>query len=348
MLDRVLITVARHARFMPESVLRGLFACAADVCWLLGIGGVRQLERNLRHVMNARQPGAATAPQTDDIAVPHRQLRRLSWRGMRSYFAYFSEAMTVGARSEGQLRARVRGDGPGLRSLVAYVHDSNGSAPLAIGHQGNWDYAGFWANYDLAPVTTVAEKLRNQELLDTFVRIRKLLGITVLLTGHKGLTAQLEEALAQPKVIVPLLADRDLSRHGEFVSAFGSLIRVARGPATLALDTGLPLYVANVFRERLHGERRRQARSRYGYVCHIEGPLDIDQYRSLPREQALRAISQAWVGVWSAQIAQHPEDWHMLQPIFLEDLDLTRLADVPQDVLAALEPAAANGNNTRL
>jgi KDO2-lipid IV(A) lauroyltransferase len=266
---------------------------------------------------------------------------------MRSYFSYFSEAMTVGARSEQQLHARVRGDGPGLQSLIAYVHDSTGSAPLAIGHQGNWDYAGFWAHQDLAPVTTVAEKLNNQELLDTFVSIRELLGITVVLTGQKGLTAQLEKALEKPNVVVPLLADRDLSRHGEFVSAFGSTIRVARGPATLALDTELPLYVANVFRERLHGGRRRQAKSRYGYVCRIEGPLDIDRYRSLPREQAIRAISQAWVDVWSAQIAQRPEDWHMLQPIFLEDLDLARLADVPQDIVAAMARDNANANNRR-
>jgi KDO2-lipid IV(A) lauroyltransferase len=259
---------------------------------------------------------------------------------MRSYFSYFSEAMTVGARSEQQLHARVRGDGPGLQSLIAYVHDSTGSAPLALGHQGNWDYAGFWAHHDLAPVTAVAERLGDRKLLDAFVHIRELLGIRVVLTGQKGLTAQLKDSLGKPNVLVALLADRDLSRHGEFVEAFGSIIRVARGPAILALDTGLPLYVANVFREPLHGDRRRQARSRYGYVCRIEGPVDIERYRSLPREQAIRAISQDWVDVWSAQIARHPEDWHMLQPIFLEDLDPSRLSDVPQDILARIKTAA--------
>lgn len=332
MLNSVLIGIARHARFIPEPLLRGLFACTADVCWLLGIGGVRQLERNLRHVLGTNQ--------TNGNLMSQRHVRRISRRGMRSYFSYFSEAMTVGARSEQQLHARVRGDGPGLQSLIAYVHDSTGSAPLALGHQGNWDYAGFWAHHDLAPVTAVAERLGDRKLLDAFVHIRELLGIRVVLTGQKGLTAQLKDSLGKPNVLVALLADRDLSRHGEFVEAFGSIIRVARGPAILALDTGLPLYVANVFREPLHGDRRCQAGSRYGYVCRIEGPVDIERYRSLPREQAIRAISQDWVDVWSAQIARHPEDWHMLQPIFLEDLDPSRLSDVPQDILARIKTAA--------
>ncbi|MCI1798335.1 MAG: phosphatidylinositol mannoside acyltransferase [Bifidobacterium tibiigranuli] len=354
MLDRVLIAIARNARFIPESLLRGLFACAADICWLFGVGGVRQLERNLRHVLGAAgtdnagisNAGTGTS-QSGDVhqaggtTVSRRRLRQVSRRGMRAYFAYFSEAMTVGARSEQQLRARVRGDGPGLQGLIAYVHDSTGSAPLALGHQGNWDYAGFWAHHALAPVTAVAERLGNQKLLDTFVHIRESLGMRIVLTGQKGITAQLREQLTKPNVVVALLADRDLSRHGEFVTAFGSTIRVARGPATLALDTGLPLYAVNVFRERLHGDQRRKAKSRYGYVCWFEKPIDIDRYRSLPREEAIRAISQAWVDVWAAQITRHPEDWHMLQPIFLEDLDLSRLSDVPDDILAKIAGNAA-------
>ena len=54
----------------------------------------------------------------------------------------------------------------------------------------------------------------------------------------------------------------------------------------------------------------------------------------LEREAAIHAISQAWVDVWARGIAAHPEDWHMLQPIFLEDLDLSRLKDVPEQIAA--------------
>lgn len=203
-----------------------------------------------------------------------------------------------------------------------------------MGHQGNWDYDGFWAQFDVAPVTTVAEKLANREMLDAFVSIREHLGMTIFLTGTPKLTERLEEALRTPHTLVPLLADRDLSRHGEFVNAFGSFIRVARGPAAIAFDTGTPLFVVNTYREKLSGERRRLARTPYGYVCEVSGPIDVERYRSMPREEAIRCICQDWVDIWARGIAAHPEDWHMLQPIFLEDLDMERLKDVPEELRA--------------
>lgn len=75
-----------------------------------------------------------------------------------------------------------------------------------MGHQGNWDYDGFWAQFDVAPVTTVAEKLANREMLDAFVSIREHLGMTIFLTGTPKLTERLEEALRTPHTLVPLLA----------------------------------------------------------------------------------------------------------------------------------------------
>ena len=118
-----------------------------------------------------------------------------------------------------------------------------------MGHQGNWDYAGYWARLEVAPVVTVAERLANDELLHTFVDIRERLGMRILLTGQHDLTGRLRNVLLDSTVVVPLLADRDLSRHGVFVHAFDSVIGVARGPAALAYDTGNPLYVVNLYRE---------------------------------------------------------------------------------------------------
>lgn len=320
MLDRLLILVAKQARYIPEWLIRSVFACAADISWFLRIGGVSQLEKNLMRVLRFQ---AEHTSDSEEISRAH--LRKVSKQAMRSYFAYFAEAMSVHARSEEQLLARIRGDGDGFESLSHFTRVQGGSAPLALGHQGNWDYAGFWAHHAIAPVTTVAEKLQNEELLHTFVSLRERLGMTILLTGQGGLIAQLENALRTPETIVPLLADRDLSRHGEFVSAFGSTIRVARGPATLAFDTHLPLYVVALHRERLQGARRKTAGVAYGYVCDIRGPVDVEQYYAFPREQAIHSISQAWVDVWQHTVGEHPEDWHMLQPIFLEDLDEKRL-----------------------
>lgn len=333
MFDRLLVFLASHPRVLPERVVRGLFLLAADAVWLCRAGSVRQLERNLAHVIawgDAMREGG----EPDARAVDRKRLRTVSRQGMRSYFTYFSEAMTVGARTEDQLAARIRGDGDGLDAAIEILGREDGRATIALGHQGNWDYDGFWGSRTLAPVTTVAERLGDERLLETFVRIRERLGIDILLTGTPHLTRRLEAILKGSRVVLPLLADRDLGRNGEFVRAFGSTIRVARGPATLAYDTGSPLFVANTFREPLDGERGRRAGTSHGYVCRVSGPVDVDAYRALPREQAIHAISQAWVDVWARGIADAPQDWHMLQPIFLEDLDLERLRDVPSAVMA--------------
>lgn len=331
MFDSLLSALAQHAHRIPESAVRGVFTVAADAAWLVHTSSVQQLERNLRHVVASSHSGQSPQP---------RELRRLSRIGMRSYFQYFAEAMTVAGRSESVLRARIRGTGDGLESLRRHTATDGkaSSAPIAIGHQGNWDYAGFWAKYSVAPVVTVAEHLANEELLRTFVQIREHLGIRVLLAGSGHLTTRLESSMREDTpVVVPLLADRDLSRHGEFVDAFGSIIRVARGPAALAYDTGQPLYVVNMYRERLSGARRKAAHAKYGYVVDIHGPVDIEEFRSMPRDEAIHHISQAWVDVWAKGIAQHPCDWHMLQPIFLQDLDPSRLAHVPDNIADAIK-----------
>lgn len=328
MTDKLLILAARLAPHVPEGLVRALFLAAADVVWALRVGGVGQLERNLAHVLAAR----------DGARPSRRVVRRLSRRAMRSYFTYFSEAMTLEAVDDATLAARVRGGGPFLRELLDDA--ARTSLPAVLGHQGNWDYAGFWSHGNLLPVTTVAERLSNEELLGIFLDVRRRAGIDILVTGTPHLTDRLKDVMrGEERRLVPLLADRDLSRHGEFVDAFDSVIRVARGPATLCFDLGLPLYVVNVHRERLSGERRRRARTPYGYVIDITGRIDPAGYRGMEREAALRAISQEWVRIWERGVMEHPEDWHMLQPVFLEDMNPTRLKNVPDDVAARIRGA---------
>ena len=254
--DRLLIFLAQHARLVPERLLRGLFLAAADLCWLFRIGGVRQLERNLAHVM----------PEAD-----HRSLRRTSRQGMRSYFVYFVEALTVGARTKEQLLARIHGGGNAYPS-PAKTDIGLRSLPIGMGHQGNWDYAGFWACSTVGQVTTVAERLRDQGMLNTFADIRRRLGMNILLTGEPDITGRLTTLLRKPDQVVPLLADRDLSRRGVFVQAFDSWIRVAAGPAVIALDARLPLYTVNMHREKLTGSAADRPRPPTAMSARWTGP----------------------------------------------------------------------------
>jgi KDO2-lipid IV(A) lauroyltransferase len=56
-------------------------------------------------------------------------------------------------------------------------------------------------------------------------------------------------------------------------------------------------------------------------------------------------MTQQVAAVWAAGIAQHPEDWHMLQKVFTADLDAARLP-APQPAATADNTAVNGPENT--
>src|SRR5690606_30163606 len=126
---------------------------------------------------------------------------------------------------------RVVGDGPVRQALA------EGRSVIAfLGHLGNWDMAGAWCTQNLGPVVTVAERLKPEQVFQDFLAFRESLGMTIIpLTGGGDVFARLTEATKQT-AIIPLLADRDLTRSGIEVDFAGDRSRVAVGPAALAHD----------------------------------------------------------------------------------------------------------------
>jgi len=296
----------RNAHRVPDPLLRGLFDVIADGAWLLRGGGVRQLERNLARV----RPGAAP-----------RELRRLSRAGMRSYMRYYREAFTLPAWTPAQVEARVRI--VGYENLTAHL-DGDRSPVLALSHQGNWDLAGAFATGHIAPVLTVAERLEPDELFQEFLAFRTSLGLEILALGDGDVFRDLVRGASRPGVLIPLLADRDLTHRGIEVDLFGHRARVAAGPAALAVSTGAPLVPAGIHYERLRGARRRAAGSPWGIVIHFYPRVEIPE--DVPRSQRVAAATQSWVDALSVALREHPEDWHMLQKVFVDDLDPDRYA----------------------
>ncbi|MPV37745.1 phosphatidylinositol mannoside acyltransferase [Georgenia subflava] len=308
-MTKVFMLAKSGVEHLPEPVARGLFTAVADVVWLTRTGGLAQLERNLARVR----------PDLD-----RRGLRQLSRAGIRAYLRYYCEAFQLPRLSADQLRARVRatGDGP-LRETFA----DGGSVVAALGHNGNWDLAGAWATKELAPVVTVAEHLEPEELFQDFLDFRTSLGMTIIpMDRGSGVFRQLIRHTRGSASIVPLLADRDLSASGVEVDLFGHRARVAAGPAALSLATGAPLHATMIRHERLTGARRRAAGSRWGIVIEFSERLDVAGETPDGEPLDVATLTQRWVDALGAGIARHPADWHMLQKVFLDDLDAGRLA----------------------
>ena len=103
--------------------------------------------------------------------------------------------------------------------------------------------------------------------------------------------------------LVALVADRDLSRTGIDVDFFGGPSRMPAGPALLALKTNAPLITA--------------------FVSYTESGIHIDfKLIILPstgsEEDKVSEIVAMTAKHFEEGISEHPEDWHMLQRIWID------------------------------
>lgn len=294
---------------LPEPVVSAVLLVAADLAWLRGGGGVRRLRANIARV----RPEAG-----------RRELSRLTREGMRNYLRYFGEMFRIDRWTAEQIDARVRAVG----ADVPLAEVSAGRAVvLVLGHQGNWDLAGAWASRHLAPAIAVAERLEPPELFDEFVRMRAAIGIDIIpLDRGSDVFRRLVGIVRAGNALVPLLADRDLTSSGVEVDLCGHRARVAAGPAAIAVSTGTMVVPTTLRHERLRGRRLREARSRWGLVVTFHPPVEVPEDGS--NAQKVATVTQAWVDVLGADIAEFPTHWHMLQKVFVADLDPARYTAV--------------------
>ncbi|QIY54545.1 phosphatidylinositol mannoside acyltransferase [Streptomyces sp. RPA4-5] len=275
---------------LPEGAAVRLGRRIADIAWKRRGKGVLRLESNLARVV--------------PDATPQR-LAELSRAGMRSYMRYWMESFRLPAWSKDRIRAGFTPED--VHHLEEGLKSDRGVI-LALPHMGNYDLAGAWVTTKLGvPFTTVAQRLKPETLYDRFVAYREGLGMEVL--PHTGGTAfgTLARRL-RAGGLVCLVADRDLSASGIEVKFFGEATKMPAGPAVLAVQTGAMLLPVTlwyddtpVMRGRVHPE--------------IEVP------ETGTRAEQAAQMTQALADAFASGIADHPEDWHMLQRLWLADLE---------------------------
>jgi len=285
----------RAVRMLPEPMAARLFRLIADRTTARNGKGVRQLRKNLRRVVGPEP----TEEQLDQLVAD----------GMRSYCRYWMEAFRLPSYSRDDLLSRFHLDGT---EAFDEARDSGRGAIVAIPHSGNWDWAGAWVSAKGWEVTTVAERLKPEAVFDQFLDYRRKLGMRIEphVGGDRPVQAVLSEALAKGHV-VPLVADRDLSSGGIEVEFFGEKTRMPAGPAMLAIRTKAPLYTVV-----LHNTGPTTSRGA------VIGPIDVPSEGSLT--ERLSTTMQRVADRFAEGIARQPEDWHMLQKLWLADLPAHR------------------------
>ncbi|WP_371551080.1 phosphatidylinositol mannoside acyltransferase [Streptomyces sp. NBC_00554] len=278
---------------LPEPVAVRLGRTIADIAWKKRGKGVRRLESNYARVV--------------PDATPER-LAELSRAGMRSYLRYWMESFRLPAWSKERVKTGFEvKDEHYLTDGIA----SDKGVILALPHMGNWDLAGAWVTTKLeTPFTTVAERLKPESLYDRFVAYREGLGMEVL--PHSGGTAfgMLARRLRDGGLVC-LVAERDLSASGVEVEFFGEATRMPAGPALLAQQTGALLLPVTLWYDDSPVMQGR-----------IHPPVEVPGTGT--RAEKTSAMTQALADAFATGIAEHPEDWHMLQRLWLKDLDPER------------------------
>ncbi|MEH3133277.1 MAG: phosphatidylinositol mannoside acyltransferase [Mycolicibacterium neoaurum] len=277
-------------RAMPEFAARNMFDAGA--LYAARGGGPAQLRKNLARV----------------IGVPPAQVPdSLVRASLASYGRYWREAFRLPSMDHVAVAARVQDRVAGHHHVETALQAGRGVV-LALPHSGNWDIAGVWLTNTYGRFATVAERLKPESLYQRFVDYRESLGFEVLpLTGGARPPAEVLADRLRDNGLVCLMSDRDLTRSGVQVEFFGEATRLPGGPARLACETGAALLPVHTWFEN------------DGWGLRIHAPLNTSS-------GDIGAITQELARHFQSGIAEHPADWHMLQPQWLADLSAERRA----------------------
>ncbi|MFD3698710.1 phosphatidylinositol mannoside acyltransferase [Streptomyces sp. NPDC058646] len=274
---------------LPEPAAVALGRRIADFAWKRRGKSVLRLESNLARVVPDAGP---------------ERLRELSQAGMRSYMRYWMESFRLPTMDPRRFGSDVEmQDDHILREALA----SGRGVVVALPHLANWDLAGAWATGHIGvPFTTVAERLKPESLYDRFVAYRESLGMEVLPHSGGAAFGTLARRLRSGGLVC-LVADRDLSASGVEVDFFGATARMPAGPALLAQQTGAVLLPATLY---------------YGDTPKLYGRIhpEVEVPKTGTRTEKSTVMTQALADAFAWGIARHPEDWHMLQRLWLDDL----------------------------
>ncbi len=299
----------------PESWADWAFRSVADIAWRRQGPRLQVLEANLRRVLGPAATGG--------------ELRALSRESMRSYARYWLEVFRLPVIPTARLIAGMRDEG---NVQTAFDHIAAGRGVIfALPHMGNWDQAGAWIiARGAGSFTTVAERIKPESVYERFVAFRQSLGMEVLpASGGSRPFGVLAQRLRAGRIVC-LPCDRDVTGTGIEVEFFGEKARMMAGPAALAVQTGAALIPVSLWFEadgwgvRFHDE--------------VRVPAGLD------RKQQAAAMTQQIARAFEDGISAHPADWHMLQRVFVADLDPDRLAaSVASAEAAGAGPAADAG-----
>ena len=270
-------------RALPEATAYQLFARVA----------ARSIERESKSFNRLKNNLRRTQPNLSES-----ELVEVASRGMKSYLRYWCDAFRLPTWSQERITSTVTVDGEEMfRSLVA----EGKGVIVALPHSGNWDHAGAYFCATGIPIISVAEKLKPERVFKAFLSYRQRIGMRIYSTSENVIPI-LNKHLSDGEVVA-LVADRDLSKSGIEVRFFDGVAKMPSGPALLSLRNNSYLVVAHVTYTEIG--------------IHIKFSKPLIPNTSSDKSK-VEDLTQQAADIFAEGIAQTPEDWHMLQKIWID------------------------------
>ena len=278
------IVAWRLLRALPESTAYSLFDRGARFL----------VKRNPKSVQRLRSNLMRVKPELTES-----QMHLLVDEAMASYMRYWCDTFRFPNWNKERINSTVTVTRENL--LLDGIQSGRGVI-VTLPHAGNWDHAGAYFCLKGIHLVTVAERLKPERLFLEFLRYRQAMGMEVLALDSRSV-ATLAQRLREGH-LVALVADRDLSKSGIDVNFFGNTARMPAGPAVLAIKTGAILLTAFV--------------NYTSQGIHITFD-ELEIPKNGTQEEKVSVLVQKSADNFAQGIRQFPQDWHMLQRIWIDE-----------------------------
>ena len=283
---------------LPQSVSYWLGDRAADALLATVPNRFDGLRDNLRHIV----------PTIGD-----RHLKHLIRRNVRNLTHCWVDVMEMSSRRT-DLPSRI--DMKDLYHFEAAIARGNGVVVASM-HFGSWEVGLAGWNKMGGKMALLAEVLRPKQLFDRVVGARRAQGVQIIPIDTQAMregdpqvarrlgAASMREVfkVLRSGGVVAMALDRDLIGNGEPLEFFGQPAPIPIGTVEIAIRAGAAIVPIVLFRNRY----------RVTAMVHPEILYSPDA----PRDAEVRKTAQMLLRIFEEAIREHPEQWHVLDRIWL-------------------------------
>ena len=282
--------LSRLACRLPESPQLALADLAGRVAYRVSPARAARARRNLERVVRYLVATEMADERTRAAARNPRALERLVRAAFRHQARYYLEILRAPGLDGRIFDERLVVENP---EAVDTALAGDRTAIFISGHLGPIELPGLYlAHHSGRRITAPMETLGDPALQGWFERTRAAFGVRIV--GLREARRELLKELRSGES-VGLVADRDLTGGGMEVPFFGSPAPLPVGPAFLATETGVPLYLAAVWRVGKGSYRGRLE----------EVPVATEG----ARRDRITATLEAEARAFERVIARAPEQW---------------------------------------